>query len=114
VIAALGLFGLTLFVGKTRTKEIGLKKVLGSSERKIVYSFLMENFVLTALAFVISVPITIYIMSDWLDNFAYKATINWRIFLITFIIAELVVLITVYYHSYKASHINPVEALRYE
>jgi putative ABC transport system permease protein len=114
VIAAFGLFGLTLFVGKTRTKEIGLKKVFGSSERKIVYSFLFENFVLTAIAGLISVPITIYFMSKWLNNFAYKVTINPWIFVITFIIAQIVVLFTVYFHSYKASRLNPVNALRNE
>jgi putative ABC transport system permease protein len=114
VIAAFGLFGLTLFVGKTRTKEIGLKKVFGSSERKIVYSFLFENFVLTAIAGLISVPITIYFMSKWLNNFAYKVTINPWIFVITFIIAEVIVLFTVYFHSYKASRLNPVNALKYE
>jgi putative ABC transport system permease protein len=114
LIAAFGLFGLTLFVGKTRTKEIGLKKVFGSSERKIVYSFLMENFVLTAIAGLISVPITIYFMSKWLNNFAYKVIINPWIFVITFIIAEVIVLFTVYFHSYKASRLNPVNALKYE
>jgi putative ABC transport system permease protein len=114
LIAAFGLFGLTLFVGKTRTKEIGLKKVFGSSERSIVYSFLVENFVLTAIAGLISVPITIYFMSKWLNNFAYKVTINPWIFVITFIIAEVVVLLTVYFHSYKASRLNPVNALKYE
>jgi putative ABC transport system permease protein len=114
VIAAFGLFGLTLFVGKTRTKEIGLKKVFGSSEREIVYSLLMENFVLTTIAGLISVPITIYFMSKWLNNFAYKVTINPWIFVITFIIAEVVVLFTVYFHSYKVSRLNPVNALKYE
>jgi putative ABC transport system permease protein len=114
IIAALGLFGLTLFVGKSRTKEIGLKKVFGSSERKIVYSFLIENFILTSLAVLISVPLTIYFMSKWLNNFAYKTNIKWWVFLISFTIAATVVLITVFYHSYKASHINPITALRHE
>jgi putative ABC transport system permease protein len=113
VIAAFGLFGLTLFVGKTRTKEIGLKKVFGSSERKIVYSFLIENLVLTILAWLISMPVTIYFMSRWLNNFAYKVPITPWIFVITFIIAEAVVLITVYFHSYKSSRLNPIQALRY-
>jgi putative ABC transport system permease protein len=88
--------------------------VFGSSERKIVYSFLFENFVLTAIAGLISVPITIYFMSKWLNNFAYKVTINPWIFVITFIIAQIVVLFTVYFHSYKASRLNPVNALRNE
>jgi putative ABC transport system permease protein len=113
VIATFGLFGLTLFVGKTRTKEIGLKKVFGSSERKIIYSFLFENFVLTIIAWLISMPITIYFMSRWLNNFAYKVQFTPWIFVITLIIAEVVVLFTVYFHSYKSSRINPIQALRY-
>jgi putative ABC transport system permease protein len=74
VIAAFGLFGLTLFIGRTRTKEIGLKKVFGSSEKKIVLSFLFENFLLTAIAVLISVPVTYYFMSQWLTNFVYKVS----------------------------------------
>ena len=114
VIASLGLFGLTLFAAKTRTKEIGIKKVFGSSETAIIYSFLAENFILVAIASLISVPITIYIMSKWLNNFAYKVTISWMVFLISFIAALVVVLFTVYFHAYKASRLNPVKALRYE
>jgi putative ABC transport system permease protein len=114
VIAAFGLFGLTLFLAKTRTKEIGIKKVFGSSERSIVYSFLIENFILISLAEVFSVPITFYFMTKWLKNFAYKVNINCWAFAIAFIIATIVVLLTVFFHSYKASRINPLKALRYE
>jgi putative ABC transport system permease protein len=114
VIAAFGLFGLTLFVAKTRTKEIGIKKVFGSSEQSIVYSFLIENFILVSVAELISIPITVYFMTKWLKNFAYKESINWWIFVIAFSVAVVVVLFTVYFHSYKASRLNPVKALRYE
>jgi len=63
VIAAFGLFGLTLFVAKTRIKEIGIKKVFGSSEESIVFSFLKENFILAATASLLSVPVTVYFMN---------------------------------------------------
>ncbi len=114
MIAAFGLFGLTLFVAKTRTKEIGIKKVFGSSELSIVSSFLTENLLLSSSAALLSVPVTLYFMKKWLNNFAYKVSIDWWIFVIAFIIATIVVLSTVFFHSYKASRINPVEALRYE
>ncbi|MGC1390160.1 MAG: FtsX-like permease family protein [Bacteroidales bacterium] len=114
VIAAFGLFGLTLFVAKTRTKEIGIKKVFGGSEKSIVYSFLIENFILAISASVLSVPITVYFMTKWLKNFVYKQNINWWVFVIAFSVAAIVVLVTVYFHSYKASRLNPVKALRYE
>ncbi len=114
LIAGVGLFGLTLFIAKTRTKEIGIKKVFGSSGQSIIYSFLRGNFILVTLAAVISVPTTLYFMTKWLNNFAYKVRINGWIFVIAFAVAVIVVLFTVYFHSYKASRRNPVEALRYE
>lgn len=114
VIAALGLFGLTLFISRSRTKEVGIKKVFGSSEKSIVYSFLKGNFILVVLATLISIPVTVYFMSRWLNNFAYHTTINWWFFVLAFLIVLFVVLSTVIFHSWRASRINPVEALRYE
>jgi putative ABC transport system permease protein len=114
VIAAFGLFGLTMFVAKTRTKEIGIKKAFGSSEQSIIYSFLRDNFVLVSLAALLSVPVTLYFMFKWLNKFSYKVTINWWVFVIAFIIAAIVVLLTVFIHSFKASRIDPIKALKYE
>jgi len=114
LIAAFGLFGLTLFVARSRTNEIGIKKVFGSSEWAIVYSFLRSNFMLVVIAELVSIPITIYFMTKWLNNFSYRTNIGWWVFVVAFIIATIVVLATVFTHSYKASRINPVEALRYE
>jgi putative ABC transport system permease protein len=114
LIAGVGLFGLTLFVIKTQTKEIGIKKVFGSSEKSIVISFLLRNFMFALTAAALSVPATLYFMTNWLKNYSYKVPINWWIFAISFIVATIVVLMTVSIHSYKASQINPVKALRYE
>jgi putative ABC transport system permease protein len=114
LIAAFGLFGLTLFVARSRIKEIGIKKAFGSSEQSIVYSFLKNNIYLVMAAAVLSIPVTFYFMTKWLNNFAFKTSINWSVFAISFAVAAAVVLCTVYVHSYKASHINPVNALRYE
>jgi putative ABC transport system permease protein len=114
LIAAFGLFGLTLFTARSRTKEIGIKKVLGSSEKAIVYSFLKGNFTMVLIASLISIPITFYFMTDWLKGFSYHATISWWVFAAAFAVALIVVLATVLIHSYRASRINPVEALRYE
>ena len=114
LIAALGLFGLTLFVVRSRTHEIGIKKVFGSSEQSIVYSFLRSNFILVLIAELLSVPICIYFIGKWLNNFPYRVSIGWGVFVIAFLIATIVVLLTVSIHSFKASRINPVEALRYE
>jgi putative ABC transport system permease protein len=114
LIAAFGLFGLTLFIARSRTKEIGIKKVFGSGERPIIYSFLRDNLLLVILAALISVPVTLHFMNNWLKNFSYKVNISWWVFGIAFIMAAVVVLLTVFIHSYKASRINPVNALRYE
>jgi putative ABC transport system permease protein len=113
-IASLGLFGLTLFVARSRIKEIGIRKVYGSTEKSIVYSFLLNNLILVIAAALISIPVTLHFMTKWLNHFAFKTSINWWIFMISFTIASIVVLLTVFVQSYKASHINPVEALRYE
>ncbi len=114
LIAAFGLFGLTLFIAKTRTKEIGVKKVMGSSERTIIYSFLKENIILVFIAAIIAIPVTWYFMSKWLNNFSYKIHISLWVFAFAFLVAVVVVCSTVFFHSYRASRINPVEALRYE
>jgi putative ABC transport system permease protein len=114
LIALSGLFGLTLFVSKTRTKEIGIKKIFGSSEQLIIFSFLRVNFILVLLASLFSIPVTLYVMIKWLNSYSYKVHISWWVFVIPFVISTIVVLLTVFIHSYKASHINPVKALRYE
>jgi putative ABC transport system permease protein len=87
---------------------------LGSSEQSILYSLLFENIILVLIATMLSVPITIYFMTSWLNNYSSKVSISWWIFLVAFTIAVSLVLLTVYFYSYKASRTNPVEALRYE
>ena len=114
LIAASGLFGLTLFIARTRTKEIGIKKVFGCSGKSIIYSFLKENFILVLIATLLSIPITLYFMTKWLNNFVYKINISWWVFVVSFLVASVIVHLTVFVYSYKVSHINPVNTLRYE
>lgn len=114
LIAAFGLLGLTLFVARSRTKEIGIKKVFGSSGKNIIYSFLKGNLGMVVVASLLSIPVTFYFMTRWLNNFSYRTTISWWVFAVAFVVAAVVVLSTVLIHSFKASRINPVEALRYE
>jgi putative ABC transport system permease protein len=114
LIAAFGLFGLTLFISRSRTREIGIRKAFGSSGQSIIYSFLKNNLILVIAAALLSVPVTFYVMTRWLDNFAFKVSISWWVFVFSFAVATFVVLATVYFHSYKASRINPVDALRHE
>jgi putative ABC transport system permease protein len=114
LIAVFGLFGLVLFIARTRTKEIGIRKVFGSSEKSVIYSFLGSNLVLVLVASLLSVPVTYYFMGRWLSNFSSKTTINPWFFVVAFVVSAFVVVATVFFHSYRASRINPVRALRYE
>ena len=114
LIAAFGLFGLTLFIARSRIKEIGIKKVFGSSESSIVFSFLLNNLILVITAVLVSIPVTLYFMTKWLNNYAYKTDISWLVFVFSFVVAAFVVLLTVFIQSFKASRTNPAEALRHE
>jgi putative ABC transport system permease protein len=114
LIAALGLLGLTLFVARTRTKEIGIRKIFGCSERSIVFSFLKKNLLFVVLASSVSIPITLFIMTKWLSNFSARIILHWWIFAISFLVSLIVVMLTVFIHAYRASRSNPVKALRYE
>lgn len=114
LIASFGLFGLTLFIAQSRTKEIGIKKVFGSDSKTIIYSFIKEYLLMVFIASALSVPVTIYVMTKWLNNFSYHTTIGWWVFIVAFATAAMVVLSTVFIQSFRASRANPVEALRYE
>jgi len=114
IIAAFGLMGLTLFVSKSRTNEIGIRKVFGCTEKAIVLSFLKMNFFSVISAGIISIPITLFFFNRWLENYTYRVETNWWVFIITVLIAAIIVFSTVLFQALKASRLNPVEALRYE
>ena len=114
LIASFGLFGLTLFIAQSRTKEIGIKKVMGCSSSAIIYSFLRLNMIYVIIATLVSVPITVYAMSEWLSNYSVKVDIQWWFFVIAFFIAVWVVSITVLIQSYRTAKLNPVDAIKCE
>jgi len=114
LISMSGLFGLTLFVTRARTKEISIKKVMGSSESSIIYSALRGNLVEVLLAAVISVPITYYIMEQWLSKYAFRVSINWWFFVFSLGVAVVVVVFTVIVVLLKVARTNPAETLKYE
>lgn len=113
-VACLGLFGLATFTAERRTKEIGIRKVLGSSVQGIVNLLSMEFLKLVSIAFVVATPIAWYIMNKWLQDFAYRINISWWIFLIAALLAIVVTLITVSFQAVKAALSNPVKSLRTE
>ena len=114
LISCLGLFGLAAYSAAKRTKEIGVRKVLGASVSNIV-ALLSEDFIkLVAIAFVIAVPVAYFIMRRWLQDFTYRINISWWIFILAGIAAILIALITVSFQSIKAAMANPVKSLRTE
>jgi putative ABC transport system permease protein len=113
-LACLGLFGLIAFTAERRTKEIGIRKVLGASVNGIVVLLSEEFLILVLMGFVIASPIAWWIMNKWLQNFAYRIHISWWIFLLAGVVAVLLALITVSFQAIKAAVANPVEALRSE
>lgn len=114
VIACLGLFGLAAFTTIQRTKEIGVRKVLGASVLSIV-SLLSKDFVkLVGIAIVIASPLAWYGMNQWLSDFAYKVSIEWWVFLLAGVLAVSVALLTVSFQSIKAALVNPVKSLKAE
>ena len=114
LISCLGLFGLSAFSAERRTKEIGIRKVVGASIVGVVMLLIKEFVKLVAVAFVIAAPLGFIIMNRWLQEFAYRIDIAPSTFLFAGAVAVLVALITVSYQAIKAALANPVEALRYE
>jgi putative ABC transport system permease protein len=113
-IACLGLFGLAAFAAEQRTKEIGIRKVLGASLAGIV-GLLSQDFVKLVLsANLIAWPLGYFVMNEWLQNFAYRINIGWWVFVLAGGSALLIALLTVSTQALKAALANPVEALRYE
>jgi putative ABC transport system permease protein len=113
-IACLGLFGLASFTAEQRTKEIGIRKVLGASVASLVALLCKEFTKLVALAFIVAAPIAYFAMNHWLENFAYRIEIGWAVFVLSALIALLIALLTVGYQAVKAANANPVKSLRYE
>ena len=113
-IASLGLFALAAFTAEQRTKEIGVRKVLGASVKSIVFLLSKEFIKLIAIAFVISSPLAWWGINTWLESYTYKTTIGLEVYLIAGIVAFLVAWITMSYQSIKAAMSNPVKSLKSE
>ena len=112
LISCLGLFGLASFMAEQRTKEIGIRKVLGASVFN-VWRLLSKEFVfLIVIAFCLAAPIAYYVLSDWLQNYEYRTKLSWWIFAGSGLGALVVTLLTISFQSIKAALMNPVKSLR--
>jgi len=114
IIACLGLIGLSAFTIESRTKEIGIRKVLGATVSGIVTLVSSRFFLLILTGFIIAVPFTWYVMNKWLTNFAYQIQIEWWVFGMTGLIVIFIAALSVGFYTVKAAIANPVKSLRYE
>jgi putative ABC transport system permease protein len=114
IIACLGLFALSAFMAEQRSKEIGIRKVLGATVTNITGLLSIDFVKLVLIAIVIASPIAWYGMNKWLQDFAYKAPISWWIFALAGFTAIIIALFTVSFQSVKAALMNPVKSLKSE
>lgn len=113
-IGCLGLFGLATFMANQKTKEVGVRKVLGASVESIVFMFSREYVKLILIGFVIAAPLAWYVMGLFLNEFTYKINLGAGIFIIALLVTLIVAVLTVGYRSFKAAVVNPVKSLRSE
>jgi putative ABC transport system permease protein len=113
-IACLGLFGLAAFTAEQRTKEIGIRKVLGASVSVITQLLTKDFLKLIVLAIVIASPIAWWLMNHWLLGFVYRIEITWWVFVIAGVVSVLIALLTISFQAIKAATANPVKSLRTE
>ncbi|TKK68249.1 FtsX-like permease family protein [Ilyomonas limi] len=113
-LSCLGLYGLASFMAAQRTKEVGVRKVLGATSANIVYLFSKEFIVLIAIAFAIATPIAWYYMHQWLQDYAYRINISWWLFAASGLAAIVIALLTISFQAIKAAVANPIKSLRTE
>ena len=114
LIACIGLFGLAAYTSNQRTKEIGIRKILGASVGNVVFLLSKDFTKLILIAFLLAVPLSWYIMNNWLESFAYRINLGAGVFLLAGVMALVISWITVSYQSIKAAIVNPVKSLRSE
>ncbi len=114
LIACLGLFGLAAYAAEQRTKEIGIRKVLGATVSNITAMLSKDFLKLVIIAAVIAFPVAWWFMHSWLQDFAYRTHISWWVFIIAGIVAALIAVVTVSFQTIKAAITNPVKSLRTE
>lgn len=113
-IVCIGLFGLSAYMVKQKTKEIGIRKVLGAFNNSILILLSKKFLFLVITANIISIPIAWYMMDIWLTNFANRISIPWYVFIISFILSIIITVITVSWQALHAARMNPVDAIKYE
>ena len=114
LIGCLGLFALSAYTAERKTKEIGVRRVLGGSIKGMIYLLSREFIKLIMIAYLIAAPIAYFVMNSWLEDYAYRMKLGFDILLLAGIVSLLIAIITVSYHAVKAALINPADSLKYE
>ena len=112
IIACLGLFGLAAFSAEQRTKELGIRKVLGAKVSQLVLLFSAEFTKLIMISILIASPIAYFLVDNWLQEFAYRTPIDWWVFVVATASALTIALVTISYQSLTAAYKNPTETLK--
>ena len=112
VVACLGLFALSAFMAEQRNKEISIRLVLGASVKSIFRLLTMDFVVLVLISIVLATPLSIYLMQEWLNEFAYRIEIGWQFFVLAGLLSVVIALVTISYQSLHAALMNPVESLK--
>jgi putative ABC transport system permease protein len=113
-VACLGLYGLASFATEQRSKEIGIRKVLGATVPNITFYMSKDFLKLVLLANIIAWPLGFYVMNNWLDNFSYRIGIEWWMFVASGLLAQFIAILTVSQQALKSALSNPVDTLKYE
>jgi ABC-type antimicrobial peptide transport system permease subunit len=114
IISCLGLFGLSAFTAEQRAKEIGVRKVLGATVQSLVIHLTKDFTKLVLIAISIAIPVSWWLMDQWISDFAYNAGLNWWVFAASGLLAVLIAWLTVSWQSIKAALMNPVQSLKSE
>jgi putative ABC transport system permease protein len=114
LVACLGLLGLVSFTSEIRTKEIGIRKVLGASTGSVIVLLSREFIKWILLANVVAWPLAWFMMNKWLQNFAYRVNIGWFVFILAAIVTMFIAIFTFIFQTVKTACADPVDSLRYE
>jgi putative ABC transport system permease protein len=114
IIACLGLFGLSGLTTVTRIKEIGIRKILGASVSDLFLMLNKGTLIMAIISFIVAVPVSLFLVNAWLQNFAYRINVGWPLFFFAGVISVSTALIAVSYHTIKTAISNPVKSLRTE
>jgi putative ABC transport system permease protein len=114
LIAAMGLYGLSAFSAEQRVREIGIRKVFGASTREVLFMLSKQFLSLVSIAFVLAIPVVIWVMNWWLEDFAYRVTLAWWFFLVAGIITFMIAFMSMCFQVFKVALSNPMKSLKSE